>query len=213
METENEGTFRGPEPYALADWRRRVSELYEHVRRAPSPRAGWQTWRDTRDGLFRNHPMSPLPPGERETFAGLPYHDYDETLRFAVRLESLDRREPLAFELGADGTTRIRAAARTVGLAERLGGELTLYWIEGYGGGLFLPFGDGTNGTASYGGGRYLIDTIKGADPGLDDEGRLIVDFNFAYNPSCAYSPAFVCPLSPPENRLAVAVEAGERFG
>ncbi len=212
METESEGAYRGPEAYGLADWRRRISKLYGRVRRAPSPRDGWRVWRNTRDALFRSHPMSPLPAGEREKFAGLPYHDYDDALRFTVGLETLERAEPITFELGADGPTQMRAGARTVGLSERLGGELTLYWIEGYGGGLFLPFGDGTNGTTSYGGGRYLMDTIKGADPGLDADGRLIVDFNFAYNPSCAYSPAFVCPLSPPENRLAAAVEGGERF-
>ena len=107
----------------------------------------------------------------------------------------------------------MRGTARTSGLAEWLGSELTLYWIEGYGSGLFVPIADATNGSETYGGGRYLIDSIKGADPGLDADGRLIVDFNFAYNPSCSYSPAFVCPLAPAENRLAVSVKAGERLG
>jgi len=76
--------------------------------------------------------------------------------------------------------------------------------------GLFLPFGDTTNGTTTYGGGRYLLDTAKGADLGGDD-GGLVLDFNFAYNPSCAYDPRWVCPLAPPGNRLPVGVEAGER--
>ena len=91
---------------------------------------------------------------------------------------------------------------------------LTLFWIEGYGGGLFLPFGDRTNGTDTYGGGRYLYDTIKGADLGGEgaDAGRIVLDFNFAYNPSCAYSPRWVCPLAPPENRLPFRVSAGERY-
>ena len=94
-----------------------------------------------------------------------------------------------------------------------LGGEpqeLALYWLEGYGGGVFLPFADATGRTQTYGGGRYLLDTVKGADLG-DEDGRLVLDFNFAYNPSCAYDPRWVCPLSPPENRLAVEVRAGER--
>lgn len=213
MDERTSGAYRGPEPYALADWRRRVSALYEAVRQAGSPREGWQIWRERRDTLFRGHPMSPLPPGDRAGFAGLPFHDYDKALRFSVGLKTVKRPEPLEFELGRDGAMLMHSTARTNGLAGRLGGELTLYWIEGYGGGLFLPFGDATNGNTSYGGGRYLMDTIKGADCGLDASGRLILDFNFAYNPSCAYSPAFVCPLSPPENRLAVRVEAGERFG
>ncbi len=93
------------------------------------------------------------------------------------------------------------------------GGEhtLELYWLGGYGGGLFVPFRDATGGAESYGGGRYLLDTVKGADLGLAG-GRLIFDFNFAYNPSCCYDPGWVCPLSPPANRLVVAVRAGERL-
>ena len=82
--------------------------------------------------------------------------------------------------------------ARTAGLADRLGGELTVYWLGGYGGGVFMPFGDATNGSTTYGGGRYLLDGVKGADLGVVD-GRLILDFNFAYNPSCAYSTRWVC--------------------
>jgi len=62
-------------------------------------------------------------------------------------------------------------------------GTLELYWLEGYGGGVFLPFADGTTGRETYGGGRYLLDTVKGSDLGTDG-GRLVLDFNFAYNPS-----------------------------
>jgi uncharacterized protein (DUF1684 family) len=209
----NEIAYHGPDAYALADWRRRVNMLYEQVRSAPSPHQGWQIWRETRDDLFRSHPMSPLPADERQGFAGVPVYDYDEALRFAVDLEPIEQPETITFELGVDGAARMRSTARTSGLAEWLGGELTLYWIEGYGGGLFLPIADATNGSETYGGGRYLIDSIKGADTGLDEDGRLIVDFNFAYNPSCSYSPAFVCPLAPAENRLAVPIKAGERLG
>jgi uncharacterized protein (DUF1684 family) len=74
---------------------------------------------------------------------------------------------------------------------------------------VFLPFADRTNGNESYAGGRYLLDTIKGADLGRADD-RVILDFNFAYNPSCAYSDRWTCPLSPPSNRLQSAVGAGE---
>ena len=88
--------------------------------------------------------------------------------------------------------------------------ELAVYWLEGYGGGLWLPFADATNGAATYGGGRYLYDTIKGADLGVADH-DIVLDFNYAYNPSCAYDERWSCPLSPPENRLPFAVSAGER--
>jgi len=206
-----ETLYDGPDAYALADWRLRINQLYAEVRAAPSPRAGWVQWRQTRNDLFRKHPMSPLPAEQRTDFPGLAYFDYDEAFRFAVDLESAEQQDEIKFELGDDGAARMLGVARTCGLAEWMGGELTLYRIEGYGGGLFLPFADATAGNETYGGGRYFLDTIKGADHGLDAHGRLIVDFNFAYNPSCSYSPAYVCPLSPAENRLAVAIEAGER--
>ena len=87
---------------------------------------------------------------------------------------------------------------------------LSLFWLEGYGGGLFLPFKDGTSGIEGYAGGRYLYDTIKGADLGMQSD-QIVLDFNYAYNPSCAYNDRWVCPLPPPENRLPFAVTAGEK--
>ena len=105
----------------------------------------------------------------------------------------------------------VPSPGRTVSPA-RSGGELILYWIMGYGGGVFLPFADETNGVETYGGGRYLLDTIKGADLGTAPDGRVILDFNFSYCPSCAYSPRWVCPLPPPANRLRASVRAGERL-
>ena len=87
---------------------------------------------------------------------------------------------------------------------------LDLYWLDGYGGGVFLSFADATSGHETYGACRYLLDTVKGSDLGERD-GRLVLDFNFAYNPSCAYDPRWVCPLAPPGNRLPVAVRGGER--
>ncbi len=87
---------------------------------------------------------------------------------------------------------------------------MDLYWLEGYAGGLFVPFADATSGATTYGAGRYLLDTVKGADLGTRD-GRLVLDFNFAYNPSCSYDPRWSCPLAPPGNRLTVAITAGER--
>jgi uncharacterized protein (DUF1684 family) len=88
--------------------------------------------------------------------------------------------------------------------------QLEAYWLDAYGGGLFLPFRDATRGDETYGGGRYLLDTVKGADLGTQD-GRLVLDFNFAYNPSCAYDSSWACPLAPRDSRLSVAIRAGER--
>lgn len=207
--TTHDGT-NVPAPYALADWRRCINDLYARIRANPKPDAAHEDWLATRSLLFRYHPMSPLSDTERGQFEALASFPYDPSLRFSVGLEAVAG-PALEFELGRDGIMLARPQARTKGLIGELGSELTLYWIEGYGGGLFLPFRDATSGEETYGGGRYLIDAIKGSDLGLDDAGKLILDFNFAYTPSCAWSDAYVCPLAPEENTLPTPIRAGER--
>ena len=194
----------------LWDWRRKVAALYAAVRAEQDPAAGWQLWRDGRDHLYRSHPQSPIEPQHRRYFEALPFFPYDPALRFAIALDPAAGQDREA-EAGDDGTLRLRPFARTRGLQYLLGAELTLYWLVSYGGGVLLPFADATSGQDTYGGGRYLLDTIKSADLGKAPGGLTILDFNFAYNPSCAYSPRYACPLAPPENRLPAAVRAGER--
>ena len=193
----------------LWDWRRRVAALYGAVRQTPDPHAAWQAWRRGRDELFRDHPQSPLDDADRVHFRTLPYFPYDPALRFEVTLRGASG-PPWIMEAGADGTTRLQSFAKTDGLVQALGRELTLYWVEGYGGGVFLPFADATSGKETYGAGRYLLDTIKGADLGTASNQSTVLDFNFAYNPSCSYSPRYVCPLSRPENKLSAVIRAGE---
>ena len=195
------------DPRTLWDWRRRVADMYAAVRAAPDPEAAWQRWRTVRDGLFHVHSQTPLDLGAEAP----EYFPYDPAFRFVVSLAPHDAPEQ-AFPAGADGELRMRPFARTAGLASALGGELTLYWMQGYAGGTFLPFADATSGRGTYGGGRYLLDTAKGADLGILPDGRTVLDFNFAFNPSCAYSPRWTCPLAPMENRLSAAVAAGERI-
>lgn len=194
----------------LADWRRRLYELYATIRSTADPAQAWRLWRYRRDALLRDHPQSPLSSSERATFTGLPYFSYDPAARHLVDLEPIERDAPETQSLRDDGQIRLSPFARTRGLGAALGGELVVYWIAGYGGGIFLPFADATSGRETYGGGRYLLDGIKGADLGTSG-GKLVLDFNFAYNPSCAYSPRWSCPLAPPHNRLPGAVRAGER--
>lgn len=195
---------------SLQDWRRQVADLYAQIRSLP-PEAGWRLWRQRRDVLFGQHPQSPLAAARRARFGGIALYDYDPALRFTVALAEATGRETISVEAGKDGVMRLVPYALTEGLEAAFGRELTLYWIEGYGGGTFLPFTDATSGPETFAGGRYLLDTIKSADLGATTDGRLILDFNFAYYPSCAYSEAWVCPLSPAENRLARAVRGGER--
>jgi len=196
----------------LLDWRRRVHELYARVRRAgsASPEA-FADFRATRDALFARHPQSPLPSERRATFAGLATYPYDPRLRFVVELDTDVEHLRLDVRLADDGVVALERFAQVVVPFPEGSARLSLFWIGGYGGGVFLPFRDATNGVASYGGGRYLLDTIKGADLGAEG-GALVLDFNYAYHPSCAYDARWDCPLAPPENRLDTAIEVGERL-
>jgi uncharacterized protein (DUF1684 family) len=192
----------------LLDWKRQIFALYERVRSSGDARAGWERWRETRDRLFRDHPQSPVPRERRRGFGGARYFEYDPSARVLARVESL---EPVHCDVAASTGqpfpfSRVGRATFALGGAER---SLALLWNEGYGGGLFLSFRDGTSGTETYAGARYLLDTVKGADLGTSD-GRLVLDFNFSYNPSCAYDRSWACPLALPENELPLAVRAGE---
>ena len=182
----------------LLDWKRRVFELYAEVR-ALEPRAGWERWRAVREELFRDHPQSPSP-----GYTALAYYDYDPAWRFVAEVEPA---EPETLEIA--GSAGSLTTFRRFGRVTLPVGSLEVYWLEGYGGGVFLPFADATSGTETYGGGRYLLDTVKGADLG-EEGGRLVLDFNFAYNPSCSYDPRWACPLAPRGNRLDGPVRAGE---
>ena len=202
-------TDRRLDELELLDWKRRVFGLYAAARASADAQSAWREWREGRNALFAGHPQSPLPPNGRATFSGLEYFEYDPSFRVLGDVVRTDD-DPRDIAASAGGMVRFR---RFGAVRFELAGEvlvLALYWLEGYGGGAFLPFADATSGQETYGGGRYLLDTVKGADLGEAD-GRLVLDFNFAYNPSCVYDPRWVCPLSPPENRLPVAVRAGER--
>lgn len=194
----------------LADWRRRVAML--HLGFAGAGEEAASQFRERREELFLTHPSSPLVAEQRERFAGLPHFPYDPRVRVECELAEVDPGDPLEIDTGGpDGKI---AYSRVGRLATPFGG-LTLFWTEGYGGGLFLPFRDATAPEETYGAGRYLTDTIKGTFAGgldLPEPGNVAVtlDFNYAYNPSCAYNSAWACPLAPPENRLDEPVRAGE---
>jgi uncharacterized protein (DUF1684 family) len=193
----------------LVDWRRRVGDLY----RLPAADA-LERWRRGRDELFKTHPQSPIEPEERDAFEGLQYFPYDPAFHVRATLEDGDGSELLIDTGGEDGVVRYRRAGI---LVFELGGQtcrLTVLSLVQYAGGLFVPFRDATSAHDTYGGGRYLFDTAKDTDglvlevtPGSSE---VVIDFNYAYNASCAYSPRWACPLAPPENFLKVPVRAGE---
>jgi uncharacterized protein (DUF1684 family) len=193
----------------LADWRRRVNELYAAVRASDDPERGHAIWRAGRDELFRDHPQTPLLPDDPLRGTGLPYWPYDPTLRFEVPLAQSP--EPAELSLPTDGESVTRLLR--VGSVELplFGARVDVWRLVQYGGGLFLPLRDGTAGRTSYGGGRYLLDTAKGADLG-GGAGRLVVDLNFLYHPSCRYNPEWQCPLAPAGNTISAPVRAGEQL-
>ncbi len=203
----------------LADWRRRVAELYTEVRATArhDPEAAWGRWRAARETLFRTHPDSPVPEADRGAFRAL-HFPYDPGLRFeSVAVRPAPPPPPGGGLLALPNSGSDTLAFSRIGTVEIPfpGGArtLALFWMSGYAGGLFLPFRDATNGTETYGAGRYLLDAAKSADLGGDPgSGTLVLDFNFAYQPSCAFDPKWACPLAPPENRLDIPIRAGERI-
>ncbi len=196
------------EALELVDWRQRVFDLYRQVRTADEPQRAWEWWKRERDELFARHPQSPL--AHPAAFPGLAYYDYDPASRVLADLEPAEQAHiEVPMSTGAPVRFSRIARARFDVRGERA--ELDVFWLESYGGGLFLPLRDATSGDTTYGGGRYLLDTVKGADLGTDGD-SLVLDFNFAYNPSCAYDARWSCPLAPPANRLEQKIEAGEKI-
>ncbi len=189
----------------LLDWRRRVHALYDGVRAEAHPAVAHAGWATVRDQLFAEHPQSPV---DRATFRGLSVPEHDPAWRAAVRLEPA---EPLRLDIptATDGLV----PWQRVGVLRTPWGPLDVWALDSYGGGLWVPVRDAGSGTLSYGGGRYLYDTVKGADLGTTEDGELVVDLNYLYAPSCAHDPRWSCPLPPPGNVLDVVVPVGELSG
>lgn len=211
----------------LYDWRTRVAAIYREranaLRRGEDAAMIWDRFRRERDALFASHPQTPLGAADRAAFGGLRYHAYDPA--YCVRATLALTEDPAPADLPASGTQHAMRFHRAGQITATVQGQpisLVVYWIDVYGGGLFLPFRDATSNVTTYGGGRYLFDTVKGSDfIRLDDAasdagrmgyggGEITLDFNYAYNPSCAYDARWLCPLAPPGNRLALPIAAGE---
>ena len=193
----------------LADWRRRINELYAAVRAEADPARGHALWRGRRDELFRHHPQSPLPADDPLRETGLPYWPYDERVRFTGPLHPVEQQQR-SVPTGDDPPAVMTRIAQFQ-LPAPLSGLVDVWRLDQYGGGLFVPLRDGTAGSTSYGGGRYALDTAKGADLGSVGD-LLVLDLNFLYHPSCRYSPEWTCPLAAPGNTIAAPVRAGERL-
>jgi len=165
--------------------------------------------RAEKDRFFAGHPRSPIPPQERAGFKGLDYYPPDASYRFEVVLHEHEEKRSMtvAYTGGNEqdfirwGEFRFRVEGKECVLQAYKGSPLEER--------LFIPFRDMTSGLETYGAGRYL-DLEPGRDRTAD--GKWILDFNRAYNPWCAYSEAYTCPVVPPENWLKVSIRAGERL-
>ena len=193
----------------LVDWRTQVAGLYAAVRAPDDPAEGHRIWVEGRAALFASHPQSPTAHVPELRESGVEYWSYDAALRFRVPIEAAkpDERD---VDAGDDGSVTLQRIGR-VQLPAPVGGSLDVWWLHQYGGGIFVPMRDGTAGAGSYGAGRYLLDTTKGAWLGGDDT-SLVLDLNFAYHPSCRYDDRWRCPLAPLGNTIDARVEAGERL-
>jgi uncharacterized protein len=203
--------FTATDALDLLEWKHAIFHLYGDVRAAADPADAWRRWRATRDQLYAAHPQSPIPKDRRDNFAGCSFYAYDPSFRALAAIEDVppERRDIRASTGGTFAFTRIGVARFELNGVEH---ELEIAWNGGYGGGIFIAFTDETSGESTYGGGRYLVDTVKGSDLGFDTSARTaVLDFNFAYNPSCSYDGRWACPLAPAANRLPLAVRAGER--
>ena len=203
MARQDDDELTYPSALEVASWRREVHALYAAVRAEPDPATAHALWTGARSRLFLEHPASPRREGQQ-----LRHAPYDAAYRFVVEVdEAGDDQEPWEFRSATDGIVPFVGAGR-VTLGDL--GTLDLWWLNSYGGGLFLPVRDGSAGRQTYGAGRYLLDTVKGSDLGRDRAGRWVVDLNFAYNPSCVYDYRWVCPLAPAANRIDASTPVGE---
>jgi uncharacterized protein (DUF1684 family) len=200
----------GTSQLELTDWRRRTNQLYAAVRAEANPEQGHALWRAGRDELFRTHPQSPLTADDPMQQTGVPYWPYDPSLRFELELRPPAREQRLPLPTGNDGITTLLLIGH-LELPAPITATVDVWWMEQYGGGVFLPIRDGSAGHGSYGGGRYALDTAKGADLGGTDH-SLIIDLNFLYHPSCRYDPEWVCPLAPPGNTFSAPIYGGEQL-
>jgi len=202
----------------LYDYRCRVADMYRLRRQATLTGEDaviiLQRFREARDELFANHPQSALDEEQKRKFHGLRYFPYNPAMCVEAGIDTEVEPVQLSVAMNAEETMTMTTIGRLHFTLEGVRAALSLYWLNIYGGGLFLPFRDTTSPAESYGAGRYLFDTIKGSDflatPGMLGIERILLDFNYAYNPSCAYNDRWVCPLAPVDNRLKIPIRAGE---
>lgn len=161
-----------------------------------------EEFRQAKDDFFRSNLQSPLTRTQKKTFRGLAYFPENPALRLTVAVGPFAVQDEIEVQTSSGDVQMYRRYGRFSFEVEGQTAELTIYL---QGDGYFLPFVDALAGRETYPAGRYL-------EPEQLPDGRFLVDFNLAYNPYCAYNERWSCPLTPFENRLKVAVRAGEQL-
>jgi uncharacterized protein (DUF1684 family) len=159
-------------------------------------------FRAAKDAWFGRDPHSPLSHEEQHQFEGLSYYPFNPALHMHLPLDRDVSDEPIVMETSTGDQREYHRAGKIHFDVDGESAELTIYADAD--GELFLPMRDATSGKETYGAGRYL-------EPDMAGENEVHVDFNYLYNPYCAYNEAYSCPLPPLENWLRVPIEAGEK--
>ncbi len=161
-------------------------------------------FRGTKDHFVQHDPQSPLTGTQTATFSGLSYFDEEPSLKLTLQVQPYAEQEIIEMQTTTGGVASFVRWAKIAFSVDGAPAELTVYKDESHGS-FFLPFADSTSGDETYGAGRYI-------EPEAQPDGTLLVDFNYAYNPYCAYNEAWACPITPGENRLPVPIRAGEKI-
>ena len=159
-------------------------------------------FRAEKNEFFGSHPQSPLTREQKKDFHGLQYFPEDDSLRLEVQVEEFESKQAFEMQTSTGDVQHYEKFGKFHFVVDGIEAELTIYQSPN---GFFLPFVDSLAGRETYPAGRYL-------EPEPLPGGRFIVDFNIAYNPYCAYNEMWSCPITPAENRLKVAVRAGEKL-
>ena len=160
-------------------------------------------FRSSKDHFVQHDPESPLTSAQKATFSGLRYFDEEPSLRFTLQVQPFPEQKIIEMQTTTGGVASFVRWAKIAFSLDDAPAGLTVY-KDASDGSFFLPFADSTSGDETYGAGRYV-------EPEAQSDVSLLVDFNYAYNPYCAYNEEWACPITPAENRLRVPIRAGEK--
>ena len=158
-------------------------------------------YRQPKDEFFESNPQSPFTPEQQKNFSGLKYFPENSAMNMDLEIDQFEIKDPVEIQTT---TGDMRTYDRFGKIHFEVEGEQVSLTVYATPHGYFIPFVDNQAGKETYGAGRYI-------DPEELPDGKLLVDFNLAYNPYCAYNEAYSCPLPPAENRIPVAIKAGEK--